>query len=72
MLPGKKWAKTDLCTAYFNWRRWQGLLKEGILLGGLRMKDETTVDADSIPNLIETPTEAEMKLREMARQGVFG
>lgn len=47
------WAKTDLVGSYRNFPRWEPLLREGNKLQGLRMKDKSTVDADSYPVLLE-------------------
>jgi hypothetical protein len=47
------WAKTDLCYDYRNWDRWRKVLRVGNKLFNLRMKDSITVDADSLPLLLE-------------------
>ena len=53
------WAKTDLCPAFQNWRRWENLLHEGNLLDGLVMRDKSTVNADSYPRLVPKPATPE-------------
>lgn len=44
-----KWAKTDLCPEYRNFRNWTKILKagEGIVVEGLTFKKAGEVDADS-------------------------
>ena len=59
------WTKTDLCSSYRNWERWKNLLTVGILLEGLTLKDNVTVDADSFPKKILSE---EDKLKEFSQQ----
>ena len=40
------WAKTDLCPTFRNFEKWKHLLKVGVMLSNLRLKDKKTVDAD--------------------------
>ena len=42
-----KWAKTDLVPKFRNYKKWVPVLKVGNILEGIRMKGESTVDADS-------------------------
>ena len=49
------WAKTDLCPNMKNWSRWEALLQVDNLVGGLTMRDEKTIDADSNPTLLFKP-----------------
>lgn len=62
------WAKTDLVTTFGNYGRWRDLLKIGNILDNLKMKNKTTVDADSFPQFVknqelgELDTNPQMKL----------
>lgn len=49
-LEDGSWAKTDLVPAFRNWNRWVKYLSPGIKVTNLRMKNSTTIDADSRPN----------------------
>jgi hypothetical protein len=48
----KKWFKTDLCPTYRNFRRWESFLVVGNVLDGLRLKNDSTIDADSFPRWV--------------------
>jgi hypothetical protein len=73
-----KWYKTDLCSDYRNWHRWEKYLKVGNILDNLRLKDSDTIDADSYPFIhnvrVEEKTEEEKveDLKKLAEQGIFG
>ena len=45
-----KWAKTDLVPTFRNFKRWKPFLDKGIgtFLTGVKLKDNGTVDADSV------------------------
>lgn len=47
-----KWAKTDLCRRFRNYKFWEGRVIVGARFSGLRMKDEQTVDADQAPKFL--------------------
>lgn len=47
----KKWAKTDVCPTYRNYRYWNGYLRVGMECL-VAMKDQKTVDADVAPQWI--------------------
>jgi hypothetical protein len=51
-VPGRKWFKTDLCTDFRNYRGWKFFLVRGNVLGDLRLKNDTTIDADSRPRFV--------------------
>jgi len=59
-LEDGKWAKTDLCPTFRNYKNWKPLLDEGVgteiigvrVKGGVRVM---TIDADSDVSLYETP-----------------
>ncbi len=44
------WRKTDLCPDYRNYNRWKDLLVVGNKLTGLELKDDLTINADSMPS----------------------
>ena len=70
-----KWAKTDLVPGFRNYERWKNLLRPGNIIGNLRMKDEKTVDADSIPYLIfgkMVDNSKSPSIKELVKMGVFG
>ncbi|HVJ57756.1 MAG TPA: hypothetical protein VM574_07960 [Terrimicrobiaceae bacterium] len=46
-----RWAKTDLCPTYRNWHYWKDRLEVGAQFI-VRMKDDTTVDADWRPKYL--------------------
>lgn len=48
-LENGSWAKTDICPDFRNFSRWKDILKLGIDLTGLVLKNTTEVDADSYP-----------------------
>lgn len=47
-LSDGRWAKTDLCPAFRNFKRWKQHLTPGTRLANL-VVNGTTVDADSFP-----------------------
>ena len=53
-LENDKWAKTDVCPDYRNYKNWAGVLcaGEGITVSGLRMRRTHEVDGDSTPTII--------------------
>ncbi len=46
------WYKTDICPDYRNYKAWKPYLNQGVgtKLKYLKLKDENTVDADSVPH----------------------
>jgi hypothetical protein len=46
-----KWAKTDLCPSYRNWRFWRDHVAVGARFR-VSMRDPTTVDADVPPTFL--------------------
>jgi len=42
-----KWAKTDICPDFRNYKRWEDKLQVGNILEGIRLKSRLAVDADS-------------------------
>lgn len=63
-LKNKEWAKMDLVPGFRNFKRWKSFLKVGNIVGNLEMKDEKTVDADSLVRLCRTEDEL---LREFSK-----
>lgn len=55
------WAKTDLCPSYRNWNRWKELLDVGNELTNLKLKTNSTVDADSYPKKVWKPKAPEQQ-----------
>jgi hypothetical protein len=49
---GGGWYKTDLCSTYRNWKRWERHLEIGATLDDLKMKSVDTIDADSYPTRV--------------------
>jgi hypothetical protein len=47
------WAKADLVPEFRNFKRWKPHLEIGATLDNLKMKNASTVDADSYPKRIE-------------------
>ena len=58
------WAKTDLCPSFRNWKNWKDLLKIGNTLGGLEMKNSTTIDADCPVRFISSEEVFQTKKKE--------
>jgi len=52
------WAKTDIVMSFRNYKNWKGLLLEGNILDGLKLKVPGTVDADSKPILLRKAEES--------------
>ena len=74
-LENGQWAKTDLVPGFRNYWKWKRVKRVGNIVKGLRMKDETTVDADSNPQLIGGTvigSGQKLTMKELAEQGVFG
>lgn len=68
-LEDGRWAKMDLVPSFRNFMRWKDKLKVGVRFKGLEVKDEITIDADSIPEVCRTQEE---ELKELSQKGVFG
>ena len=72
-----KWYKTDLCPNYRNYTRWARLLRVGNVICNVRLKDETTIDADSRPILLtgrkryKTQQHKKMSFNHLNQLGVF-
>jgi len=58
-----KWAKTDICPDYRNYKRWTGILKAepGTIVKGLSYKNESRseINADSYPSIIANYVKSE-------------
>ena len=52
-MEDKSWAKTDIVPTFRNYPRWKDLLVVGNIIGGLKLLNPKTVDADSFPILIK-------------------
>jgi hypothetical protein len=44
-----KWAKTDVCPNFSNYKFWDGKLKIGNVLDNLQYRDDQTINADVAP-----------------------
>jgi hypothetical protein len=56
------WAKTDIVRGFRNFARWEPHLEIGATFDNLKMKDASTVDADSYPKRIQPLGQQELDL----------
>ena len=56
-LEDGSWAKTDVVTRYRNYARWKPIIEKGkgTTLGGLTLRRNGEVDADSFPIVLNEP-----------------
>lgn len=65
-LSNGKWAKTDVCPNYRNYKRWKPVIEagKGTFIRGLIVRGDSEVNADSFP---EITTKAIIKTKDIQK-----